>query len=427
MPTFPATTVDFFLAGLESFMVRRGQGRHWAVTALWLKEKPDTAALMQAWEQVHARHLMLCARLRRKWRGWRLVWESDGPVHAPSISWQSFSGQADETALIQERLRGFVLGQAIQTPLFLEVFGDAATGRHLVLLSWRHALMDGTGVNLLLEKLASPSDASPPSVPEAPQESPALLYKRARPLMNRLHAMTRAGCLSAWSKGLPESGGAPEFHLMQLTEEQSGRASEKLRQLCGEFFQMPFYAAVAVRALRTLHESRGWVSPEIHLHLPAQGRKRSPDLLFGGQFGTLPLFLESRALGGLDAAVAHVQQCYKDALKQGLPQASEALMSLARQMPVRWFIPMVRLQNRGQICSLFHSHTGSFLPERSHFAGAAVENVCTIPSVSTPPGLGLFFSDYAGKISVTISWRSGSLTQDEMASVRASVLTDLAG
>jgi hypothetical protein len=56
-----------------------------------------------------------------------------------------------------------------------------------------------------------------------------------------------------------------------------------------------------------------------------------------------------------------------------------------------------------------------------------VENVCTIPSVSTPPGLGLFFSDYAGKISVTISWRSGSLTQDEMASVRASVLTDLAG
>jgi hypothetical protein len=139
------------------------------------------------------------------------------------------------------------------------------------------------------------------------------------------------------------------------------------------------------------------------------------------------LFLESRALGGLDAAVAHVQQCYKNALKQGLPQASEALMALARQMPVRWFIPMVRLQNRGQICSLFHSHTGSFLPERSHFAGAAVENVCTIPSVSTPPGLGLFFSDYAGKISVTISWRSGSLTQDEMASVRASVLTDLAG
>lgn len=122
--------------------------------------------------------------------------------------------------------------------------------------------------------------------------------------MNRLHAMTRAGCLSAWSKELPESGGAPEFHLMQLREELSGRATEKMRQLCGEFFQMPFYAAVAVRALRTLHESRGWGSPEIHLHLPAQGRKRSPDLLFGGQFGALPLFLESRALGVLDAAGA---------------------------------------------------------------------------------------------------------------------------
>ncbi|MDP1590951.1 MAG: hypothetical protein Q8M07_24570 [Prosthecobacter sp.] len=427
MPTFPATTVDFFLAGLESFMVRSGQGRHWAVTALWLKGKPEATALNRAWEQVHARHLMLGARLRRKWRGWRLVWETDGPVQAPPISWQPLSGQTDETTLIQERLRGFVFGQAITTPLFLEVFGDAATGRHLVLLTWRHALMDGTGVNLLLEKLAAPSDASPPSVPEATQESPALLYKRARPLMNRLHAMTRAGCLSAWSKGLPEAGGAPEFQLIQLTEEQSGRAAEKLRRLCGEFFQMPFYAAVAVCALRALHESRGWSSPEIHLHLPAQGRKRSPDLVFGGQFGTLPLFLESSALDTLDTAVAHVQQCYKDALKQGLPQASEALMALARQMPVRWFIPMVRLQNRGQICSLFHSHTGAFLPGRADFAGAMVENVCTVPSVSTPPGLGLFFSDFAGKITITLAWRTGGLGPEELKALTASITTDLAG
>jgi hypothetical protein len=37
-----------------------------------------------------------------------------------------------------------------------------------VLLTWRHAMMDGNGVNLLLEKLAAPCDGSPPSVPEAP-------------------------------------------------------------------------------------------------------------------------------------------------------------------------------------------------------------------------------------------------------------------
>ncbi len=427
MPTFPATTVDFFLAGLESFMVRSGQGTHWAVTALWLAGKPDAAALNQAWEQVHARHPMLGARLRRKWRGWRLVWETDGPVSAPPISWHALSGEADETALIRERLRGLTFGQAIMTPLHLEVFADTTTGKHLVLLTWRHALMDGTGVNLLLEKLAAPSDASPPPVPEPPQESPALLYKRARPLMNRLHAMTRAGCLSAWAQGMPQAGGEPEFHLIQLSAEQSSRAVEKLRRLCGEFFQMPFYAAVATRALRRLHESHGWTSPELHLHLPTQVRNRSRDLVFGNHMGTLPLFLQSNALDTLDAAVAHVQQSYKDALKQGLPQASEALMALACRMPVRWFIPMVRLQNRGQICSLFHSHTGAFLPGRTDFAGAAVENVCTIPSVSSPPGLGLFFSDYAGKITVAAAWRSGGLHSEELRVLTASIFADLAG
>ncbi|MGV3659449.1 MAG: hypothetical protein ACO1TE_04670 [Prosthecobacter sp.] len=425
MPTLPATTVDFFLAGLESFMVRSGQGEHWGVTAVWLAGRPDAEMLERGWREVHARHPVLGARLRRKWRGWRLVWESAGPLVAPPVNWHSCTPDQAEEALIQERLRGTTGGRRILSPLWLEVFAFGDTGRHLVLLTWRHAFMDGTGVNLLLEKLAAGRcETGPPDIAEPRAESPARMYQKAKPLIDRLRATTHSGCLSAWIKGLP-SPGAPEHRRIVLTTEQSRLAAGKLRDLCGELFQMPFYAAVAARAMHRLHELRGWSSPEIHFQLPTQTRRRSPELVFGNHMGTLPLFLAAHALGSLQEAVAHVQQCYKEAVKTGMPQASEAMMALSSHMPVRGFIPMVRLTNCGQICSLFHSHTGTFLPGRADFARAPLQDVCTIPSVCTPPGLGLFFSDFGGKITATLAWRATGLTEEEVKELEAQIRGDL--
>ena len=117
---------------------------------------------------------------------------------------------------------------------------------------------------------------------------------------------------------------------------------------------------------------RSWYSPEIHLHLPIQSRGRSRDHIFGNGMGALPVFLDAPALGTMDDAVTHVLAKYREAMKQDMPQASEALMTLAAQLPVKWFISAVRLTNRGQICSLFHSHTGTFLPGRAEFVGAAI-------------------------------------------------------
>lgn len=425
MPTLPATTVDFFLAGLESFMVRSGQGEHWGVTAVWLAGKPDAEMLRRGWQEVHARHPMLGAQLRRQWRGWRLVWDSAGPLVAPPVEWHTCAPDQAEEALIQERLSGMAAGRRILSPLWLEVFAFGDDGRHLVLLTWRHAFMDGTGVNLLLEKLAAGRcDAGPPELAELQVESPGRLYQKAKPLIDRLRATTFTGCLSAWIKGRPEPG-LPRYHRLALSLEQSRLAAAKLRHLCGELFQMPFYAAVAARAMCRLHELRGWSSPELHLQLPTQTRGRSRDLLFGNHMGTLPLFLNVEALGSLPDAVAHVQQCYKEAIKAGMPQASEAMMGLSSHMPVRCFIPMVRLTNCGQICSMFHSHTGAFLSGRPDFAGAPVLDVCTIPSVCTPPGLGLFFSDFGGKITATLAWRATALSAEEVKNLTIQIVGDL--
>ncbi|WP_294387117.1 hypothetical protein [Prosthecobacter sp.] len=311
--------------------------------------------------------------------------------------------------------------------MLMEVFPFGDHDQHVILLTWRHALLDGTGINLLLEKMASGDASAGPPEPAPPKRHRMRdVFQRARPLMKRLHAMTSAGCLSAWAKG-GAKGGAPDFHVIEFSQEQSERAAVRLRTACGDFLQMPFYAAVAARALRLLHERRGWHSPQIHLQLPFQSRGRSRDLLFGNHTGTLPLFLDAGALGTLEEAVSHLLERYREAMREEMPKASEALMTLAAHLPVGWFIPAVRLSNCGQICSLFHSHTGSFLPGRGEFAGAPVQNVYNIPNVCSPPGLGIFFSDFAGRITLTLSWRRGSVSPEEVETVNQKIQEDLTG
>lgn len=427
MSILPATSVDFFLAGLESFMHRSGQGTHWGVTLLRLEGRPDAESLTHAWEQIHAQHPMLGARLKRQWRGWRWVWKTPGTIAAPPICWQPAQPLPPDAEVIHERLQGRSSAGALTLPLWMEVFPWGTEGGHVILLTWRHALLDGTGINLLLEKLAAGAcTAGPPPQVMPRRESLASIYKRAKPLTDRLHAMTSAGCLSAWNKGMP-MGGRPEYELIELSVEESALATARLRAQCGDFLQMPFYSAIAARALLLLHEQRGWDSPEIHLHLPIQLRGRSRDLIFGNHMGSLPLFLESAALGSVDHAVAHVLERYREAMKQEMPKASEALTTLAAHLPLAAFIPMVRMTNMGQICSLFHSHTGSFLPGRTEFAGARLQNIFTIPSVSSPPGLGIFVSDYAGQMTVTLAWRENGVSSDEIKAMARRIRSDLTG
>jgi hypothetical protein len=239
-----------------------------------------------------------------------------------------------------------------------------------------------------------------------------------------LKEMTCEGSRSAWDRSRP-LGGVPGFRVIELNTAQSGCAAARIREHCGEFFHMPGYAAVAARALCLLHEMRQDPQACIHLQVPFQSRKRAAGAVFQTRMGTLMLALNSKELGTFDSAVAHVMAVYKDVLKRGLPQASEALATLMMGVPVRLAMPFIRFQNEGEICSLFHSHTGTFLRGVDRFAGAEVENVYSIPSLSTPPGFGLFFSDYREALTFTMGWRGESLNEGEVQAVAEQVLGDL--
>ena len=414
---YPATSGDFFLAALEHFMRSTGQGSHQGVTVLRLKSMPDLAALRSTWIKVFEQHPVLGGRLHRRWRGWQLGWLVERPATAPEI--MVHHGEVPSPELILERL-----GQGMTELLRLEVFAQADRTCQ-VLITWRHGVIDGVGLGLLIEQLSGqvPVLAAPPAM-SRPGPPLKQFAQKAKLAIETLRRMTCQGSHSTWHRGskLP---GARHFRVIELDAAQSASASAMQRRYGGDFFHMPFYAAVAARALRLMHEMRGLPAGFCHLEVPYQLGRRPAGAVFQNQMATLLLPLLESHMATREEAVKHVLAVYKQAMKDGLPQATAALMALVMYLPVGLFIPFIRFQNQGEICGVFHSHTGTLLPQASTFAGAEVDNVFHIPSVSTPPGLGIFFSAFQGRITLTLAWREGCLSADELKAVSAQLMEDL--
>lgn len=421
----PVTSGDLFLASLDRHMQRHGQGRHYGVTVLDLSARPDLEILSARWRRLHEEYPQAMYRMKRRFRPWGWCWQATGAFEAPPPIAVRQVPRHQWDDLFVQRLQGQDQEGAITTPFLLEWLEDGDRPGGVMVLTWQHTRLDGAGVNLLLECLGR-DDWPDSSVALKPAAVKSWLAnaRLAAPLIKAFAKMHHLGCLSLWRRGVPLAGG-PQFEVMPLSKEQTAVVHQRCRELCGDLVHMPFYAAVAVRALALLHRLRGWSSPRLHVQLPAQPAQRPPGLIIGNHMRVLPLILEVEHLDTLPRAVVNVQNAYRQVLREKWTPAAESMMQMSQHLPVGALIPMIRLMSRGQICSLFHSHTGEVLPGQTEWCGAAVNNVCTIPSVSSPPGFGLFFSEYAGHLTPVLAWRDGLLTADELRQLHVQLLADL--
>ncbi len=74
---------------------------------------------------------------------------------------------------------------------------------------------------------------------------------------------------------------------------------------------------------------------------------------------------------------------------------------------------------------MFHSHTGTFAPGLETLFGSRLKNGYHVPSVCSPPGIGIFFSEYDGQLTMTVSWKDGCLSPLELELMKQTLSEDL--
>src|SRR5690606_6003486 len=150
-----------------------------------------------------------------------------------------------------------------------------------------------------------------------------------------------------------------------------------------------------------------------------------PISLFQNHMAVYTLLITAEELAELKTATRALYRKYADFMRRKLPGAMDALMRLMERCPSRLYNLPAFLYLRGELCTLFHSHTGTFAPGLETLAGCRVTNGYHVPSVSSPPGVGMFFSEFAGRLTLALTWKEGCFAPGELDLLKRTLAGDL--
>ncbi|QJE97336.1 hypothetical protein [Luteolibacter luteus] len=436
-PTSPAlhtTCSDGFLLGLESLMRRTSQGRHLAATVLELEGTPDLERIRRVAEKLGKNHPILHARNERSKKDWIARWRTDlasreaVPVklwHLPGAA-TAGEGIPSLDELIGQVINGTDIDIHASGPNLIFHVLPLSTARWALVLAWSHSLMDAVGMTKLLQLLAAEANLSAESPPAATHASPVSeLYKQAYPMIEEMRKFPKWRPRSLHRKGARP--GKSRFHVTTFDRAETAAIRAKMAATAGELLLLPYFASCAARAVQAVISARfPDEEASILLTLPVQ-RQSDPAKrpLFSNHMTPYTVLLTADDLAELKPATSALYRKYADFMRRKLPVAMHALMRMMERCPSRFYNLPAFIYMRGEICSLFHSHTGAFLPGVDSMFGCRIANGYHVPSVSAPPGIGIFFSEHEGQLALTLSWKDGCLSPLELELLKETLSEDL--
>jgi hypothetical protein len=415
---------DWFLVTFERMMRAAGQGEHVGLTVLELGEGFDVMALRSAAERLAAASPVVSGRLKKMPFGVpRWQWETGDSVEFP-VREHHHGDRWEEIAELN-------LAADISAPVSFDFI--PRDGGAMLLLRWRHSLLDGKGAELFLAEIARL--ASEPTA-EARAESWGPITQRPKGWRVALGESEKFKChfyklaeqaIRSLSDARPKAGAA-RFYIERFSAAESGQIAARAAEVSHGLFHLGWFLAVAMRAHCGVLEVRGKKPESFQASCAVQERKRGArHPIWQNQLSQLFFSLRPDQLDDLVGAAQLLQEQFEEMSRQRLDGAFAVMARAFRHLPTWFLLRILRKSSSGHITSFFFSHTGECLPECNTFCNAPIEHAWHIPTVIQPPGTGIFFSQRTGRVTATFSWREGVLREDEFEALRTQVREDLLG
>ena len=433
------TGADCFILSLSSIMRKNGQHELVGQTQLILEGIPDLLALEKTARDFGNDHPILDANVHRS--PWTLLpaWWSNSlsERNLSPIIWRETglpnlesreTKEIDSCQKLAEQLLNNPLAfrgglRNLRLDLFL-----GKDGKSVLLLTWNHLLFDGKGAELLVERfIAAMKGRQRPLLP-IPSENPLSLrakFQKTKPSVHRFFELAKNKFKSL--SGMLPTKGLLRYKILKYDREKTETILRRAESFSG-LFSISFFLACAARGHRAAFLARGqdpshYVST-VPVQLRRKGARQNP---FQNQVTVLFFSMKKEDLETLETAVQAAQAQFEEMTRQDLGGSFEMVLGLMRRLPTNLYLKFLGAQFSGEITSFFHSATGSFLGGLEEFGGSRILDAYHVPSVSAPPGSGLFFGEFGGRITATFSWREGSVNEKEAEAILHQVNCDLLG
>lgn len=420
----PLGGCDRYLLALEDLMVRSGQGRHVGVTVLQVGPGFSLSKLRNAVSRFASSQSLLGASLARGLPGSVPKWVLGSPSH---IEVKQHRQDTDWHPIARELLQGSWSGfmRFDVVPV-----GD---GGALVLMSWSHLVLDARGIELALtelQRLAAHPDETPErnswALPMIAAKSLRQKVKAVQPFLDRYWQLRENRVVSLAPS--PRQPSEMMFEMLQFSPEQTRQMKKRAERVTAGIFALPWFLAATMRAHAEVLRSRGQKDGSLECTISVQTRKRgSRGPIFQNQVSQLFFALPLDELESLEGSARQLHSQFAEMTRNKCDAAFLVMIDWMRRMPSTLYRRFLKREASGQIASFYHAHTGEFLPSVRDFCGGEITDGWHVPSVPQPPGTGLFFSERAGRLSASLCWRSGALSEAEQCIMQRSIRSDLLG
>jgi hypothetical protein len=436
------TGADCFILALDRMMNRCGQHGLVGQTHLLLEGEPDLLSLREGAERLCKEHPILDAYVYRSPFTLEPMWriENNRKSILPLNLWREENAKSspDEDIpsvksahqLAEKILNGELPGQSGLRNLRLD-FVRLHTGRSLLLLTWNHLLFDGKGAEFLVSAFIAATTGKPKSDPlplRANSHHPLSFFqkiKKTRPVLDRFFHLVSHQYQSL--SGPRPKAGRLRYQLLQFSAEETHQLQERATNLSG-LYTVSFYLACAARAHRRVFLARGGDPSHYVISIPVQVRRKGGRCDPFQNCVTILFFsLQKEELDSLEVAVASAQRQFEEMTRSELGQAFSIVLGFMSRIPSLPYMKFLESQFSGEVTSFFHSSTGNFALDAEGFSGMRLCDAYHVPSISAPPGSGLFFGEYSGRVTATFSWREGAVTQEEADLIFSQLKEDLMG
>ncbi len=218
-------------------------------------------------------------------------------------------------------------------------------------------------------------------------------------------------------------GGKPGFRyrIVSFSREEAEGIYTRAYAEAGYLMIMPYLFARVFQTLHGVFERRG-VPHGAYVVPVSTDLRQAKDIreeLFFNQNSMFFFQVQPGDVPDLKRLIGVIKEQMYEQVQSKFPHNLMAASSLTRIVPLPVLRRIFNLPLQGKIASFCFSHVSKCSYTSHDLMGCRIVNVFHTPRMPVPPGIGIFFNSFDGRLNATISWLDGTFTDAEVAAIES--------
>ncbi len=217
------------------------------------------------------------------------------------------------------------------------------------------------------------------------------------------------------------------YRIISFDREETSRITARAYAEAGYLMIMPYLFARVAESMHRLFERRGAGSGAYVVPVSTDLR-RAKDIreeLFFNRNSMFFFQVKPGDAADLKRLIASLKEQMYQQVRVRFPDKLMEASSLMRIFPLPFMRMAFHLPLQGKIASYCFSHVSKDTFASMDLLGTRIANLFHMPRTPVPPGVGVFFNSFNGRLNTTISCLDGAFTEEEIDAIEKDLRCNL--